>query len=222
MDKYAVRLLLTAVMFGAVAVSATLFSNALAQTAGSEPLSAPGRSETEFQQKSDSDKTAYLVSVHTRRPDGTVTVLDADGRQVASCRTDAQGDGSVGPLLPGHYYARASRTDYVLFSLSDTAAVCVQRGSGWADGERLYLTEYVPSRLDLTCEVQDSDASILTVTLKDGTGQEAEQTGYITNGSVQLVFDGIRAGTYGVFWGETELSVIEIDGQTSLTVTVPP
>lgn len=221
MDRYAVRLLLTAVMFGAVAVSATLFSDALTQTAGSEPLPAPRSSETEQLQKPNI-QTAYLVSVHTQRPSGTVTVLDADGRQVTSCQTDAQGDGSVGPLLPGHYYARANRTDYVLFSLSENAAVCVQRGSGWADGERLYLTEYRPSRLDLTCKLPEEDDSvILTVTLQDETGQRSEQTGYVKDGAVQLVFDGLRAGTYQIFHGDTELATTQIDGRTSLTVTLP-
>lgn len=219
MDRYAVRLLLTAVMFGAVTVSATLFSDALTQTAGSEPPPVPGSSETEIRQEP--DKTAYLVSVHTQRPCSTVTVLDADGRQVASCRTDAQGDGQLGPLLPGNYFARANRTDYVLFSLSDNAAVSTQRGSGWADGERLYLTEYVPSRLDLTCELQEDETPILTVTLFGETGQTAEQTAYVTDGSAQLTFDGLPAGTYRICRGETELAAVKVDGQTKFTVAVP-
>ncbi len=219
MDRYAVRLLLTAVMFGAVAVSATLFSDALTQTVGSEPPSVSGSSEAEIRHKP--DKAAYLVSVHTQRPGSTVTVLDADGRQVASCRTDAQGDGCLGPLLPGNYFARANRTDYVLFSLSDNAAVSTQRGSGWADGERLYLTEYVPSRLDLTCKLQEDDTSILTLTLYGDAGQIAEQTAYVTNADAQFTFDGLMAGTYRICRGETELAAVEVDGQTRFTVVVP-
>ena len=139
-----------------------------------------------------------------------------------TCQTDAQGDGSIGPLFPGHYYARASRTDYVLFSLSENAAVYVQRGSGWADGERLYLTEYRPSRLDLTCKLpEEDDSAILTVTLQDETGQRSEQTGYVKDGTVQLVFDGLRAGAYQIFHGDTEFATTQIDGRTSLTVTLP-
>ncbi len=219
MDRYAVRLLLTAVMFGAVAVSATLFSDALTQTAGSEPPAVSGSSETEIEQRP--DKTAYLVSVHTQRPHGTVTVLDADGRQVASCRTDAQGDGQLGPLLPGSYFARANRTDYVLFSLADNAAISTQRGSGWADGERLYLTEYVPSRLELTCKLQEDKTPLLTVTLYGEAGQTVEQTAYVTDGIAQFTFDGLPAGTYRISREEAELAAVEVDGQTNLTLTVP-
>lgn len=220
MDRYAVRLLLTAVMFGAVTVSATLFSDALAQTAGSEPLSVPRSSETEEYQKPNT-QTAYLVSVHTARPGSTVTVLDADGRQVASCRTDEQGDGSVGPLFPGRYFARANRTDYVLFSLAENAAVFAHKGSGWADGERLYLTEYVPSRLDLTCEVQEDETPLLTVTLYGEAGHTAEQTAYVTDRSAQFTFDGLPSDTYRVCRGETELAAVKVDGQTCLNVTLP-
>lgn len=221
MDRYAVRLLLTAVMFGAVTVSATLFSDALAQTAESEPLSVPGSSETEERLQPNSTKTAYLVSVHTQACNETVAVLDEDGRAVAFCRTDAQKSGSVGPLEPGRYYAKAASTGYVSFTLADNAAVSVQAGSGWADGERLYFTAYEPAQLELTCEVPNGfHSAILTVTLRDEAGQKTEQTAYITDGEACFVFDGLCPGTYRVCHGETELAAVQIDGQTSLTVTL--
>lgn len=217
MDRYAARLLLTAVMFGAVAVSATLFSDAKAQTAGSEPPSVSALAETEQVFASDA---VWFVAVITEKPGQTVTVLDEDGHAYGQYVTDEDGDGAIGPLPPGTYFARTQSSGYVRFSVGAQAEITAQAGSGWADGERLYLTDRLPSRLELTCKAPDRQ--LVTLLLRDEDGQPTERTARVENGSAVLIFDGMQAGAYEICLGETVLQTVKLDGRTSLTITLPP
>lgn len=221
MDRYAARLLLTAVMFGAVAVSATLFSDARTQTAGSEPPSAAVIAETEQtpQPNSADAQTAWLVAVRTESPRQTVTVLDQDGHLIGTFHTDADGDAALGPFAPGTYFARSQSSGYVRFSVGEQAEVYAQAGSGWADGERLYLTDMLPSRLELACEAPGRQ--LVTLTLRDADGQPTERTAHVQNGAAFLVFDGMQAGTYDICLDDTVLRTVKLDGRTSLTLTLP-
>ena len=221
MDRYAARLLLTAVMLGTVAVSATLFSDALTQAGGSEPLPVQVQTEGESRQN-DFRVQRFYLSVHaqTGQIHDMISVLDEEGMSVGNWQTEPDGSVTIGPLAPGIYYARALHTDYVCFSFSENAQVSVQAGSGWADGEQLFLTKYVPSRLDLCCTVPQQQ-EIVTLELVSADGQNYLQTGYVDNGSAQLTFDGLPAGTYELCrYGEV-LQSVQLDGQMTLSVTLP-
>ena len=225
MDRYAARLLLTAVMFGAVAVSATLFSDALAQGAGSEPLPVPASRETERKetQTESNELPSYYVSVQAEGGSGFVTVLDEDGSAVGNWETEEDGDAVIGPLAPGIYYAKGNHTGYAQILLEDNAAISVQAGCGWADGERLYLTSYEPSRLELTCILPEGaeNIGIVTLELLRSDGKRLEQTGWQENGKVSVVFDGLRQGTYDILLHGTVLRTTAVDGRTSLALTLP-
>lgn len=227
MDRYAARLLLTAIMFGAVAVSATLFSDALTQTAGSEPLPVAaygetGRQETSHEMTSNM-QTQYSVSVRTQPAAAAefVTVLDAEGAAVGNWQTDEAGQTVIGPLVPGTYYARGKYTGYAQIILKDNAAVTVQAGCGWSDGEVLYLTDFEPSRLTINCTQPNANSGIVTLTLLAEDGQSYERTGILESGTATLIFDGLPAGAYELFHGNTGLQTFNIDGETSLSITLP-
>ena len=217
MDRYAARLLLTAVMFGAVAVSATLFSDARVQTAGSEPPSVQTSAETE---QVFSPDAAWYVAVRTERPEQKITVLDENGHAYGQFEADADGDAAIGPLPAGIYFARTQSSGYVRFSVGEQAEVTAQAGSGWADGERLYLTDRLPSRLELTCRAPGRQ--LVTLSLRDEDGQPTERTARVENGSATLIFDGMQAGTYDICLEEAVLQTVKLDGRTSLTLTLPP
>lgn len=219
MDRYAARLLLTAVMFGAVAISATLFSDIPAQAAGSEPLPAAVYRETAQQTQTNTE--LYCVSVCTQQQaEAFVTVLNEDGYTVGNWWTDEEGCTVIGPLAPGTYYAKGKYTGYAKFTLADNAAVSVQAGYGWADGELLHLTDFEPSRLELTC-TQGKESGIVTLTLKGVDGQSIERTGYLRDGTAELTFDGLQKGRYTLCQSDAELQTAEVDGCTSLTVALP-
>lgn len=225
MDRYAARLLLTAVMFGAVAVSATLFSDALAQGAGSEPLPVPASRETVKKVKQDSEKNAptFYISVQAGENTAFVTVLDEQGSAVGNWQTEENGNAAIGPFCPGIYYVKGNCTGYAQIILEDNAAVSVQAGFGWSDGERLFLTDYEPSRLELTCFLPGNAADgIVTLELLRSDGERFEQTGWQKNGKVSIVFDGLRKGTYDILLHGTVLRTTAVNGRTSLALTLPP
>lgn len=220
MDRYAARLLLTALMLGAVAVSATLFSDALTQTEGSEPLPAMVQTNRATGQN-DRQEQRYFVAAQalTGRKQDMISVLDEEGMSAGNFMTDADGYADIGPLAPGIYYARAFHTDYVRFTLGENAEVSVQEGCGWADGERLYLTEFVPSRLELSCTVPQQQ--IVTLELVSAEGTSYLQTGYVEDGRTELVFDGLPADTYELCLNGKPLQTVPLDGKTSLCVELP-
>lgn len=221
MDRYAARLLLTAVLFGAVAVSATLFSDALTQTAGSEPQSVSVSRETAREQ-TDRQVPAYFISVRTEAAEqaGFITVLDEEGAAAGNWQTAQDGCTTVGPLSPGIYYAKGKNTGYAQFTVDENAAVSVQAGCGWADGEQLYLTDFEPSRLELTCTRQTE--GLVTLTLRKSDGAVTERTGYMTNGELLLIFDGLKPGTYDICLDDRTLRTTAVNGQVRLTLALPP
>lgn len=220
MDRYAARLLLTAVLFGAVAVSATLFSDALTQAAGSEPQPVSVRAETQ-KKTAEPNVPSYAVSVRTKAPEQAefITVLDEEGAAVGNWQIAEDGITTVGPLVPGIYYAKGKYTGYAQFTLDENAAVSVQAGCGWADGEQLYLTDFEPSRLELTCTRQAS--GLVTVVLEKSDGTQQERTGYVTDGEAVLTFDGLQPGTYDICLDGKVLRTTAVKGQVRLTVELP-
>lgn len=221
MDRYAARLMLTALLFAAVTVSATLFSDAMTQTAESEPLSVSVSDQIRQQKETDSNQYFISVSVKTPQSAGVITVLDEDGTLVGNWQADAESNAVIGPLAPGMYYVRAKHTGYAKLLLEENAAVYVQAGCGWADGERLYLTNYVPARLVLNCTQPNTPDGIVTLCLIRSDGQKIEQTAYLKNGSSQIVFDGLKAGTYEICFHESVLQTVVLEGFSECHVILP-
>lgn len=226
MDRYTARLLLTAVMFGAVAVSATLFSDALTQSAGSEPQSVTVLTEMSLRSTQEDGQMlpTFYLSVRTQMNSSNsyVTVLDSEGAAIGVWQTDADGSAVVGPLAAGDYYAKGSGTGYVRFTLHENAAVTVAMGCGWSDGELLHLTNCEPSRLEVICkQTQTAQSGVVTLTVKRADGVGYAQTDRWDNGTAVLLFDGLEQGIYDICLSDTVLETVAVDGNVTRTLTLP-
>ena len=190
MEGYGLRLLCAAAVFLMAGLSPAMLSVREEEPAPTAPAA------------------GWYVSVGSQvlLPGDQVVFYDRDGQEADRQTADADGDLAAGPLAPGEYSTWQERLGTVRFRLEENGAVTALEGNGWADGERLWLTEGPVSSLRVTVGTERLmiDGRLLTLTLEQEDGITRQQSVYISLDSQAVngvytrtcLFDGLPPGLY--------------------------
>lgn len=155
MDRNSIRLALTGVLIGAVALTAALAAGR--KPAGEERAPDPAavlREDTEEAapvlataapagsgDESPGEAGPYLVALRAEDPEPgeRLYLCDAAGCPLEEILPDRDGDAALGPLAPGSYQVCREQTQVGAFRLQDNAALTGAEGRLWTDGELLHL-----------------------------------------------------------------------------------
>lgn len=220
-------LLLVAVAGGA---TAGIVSSAVAeakepspqlQTESQSPRS-PNISQTLAREKADLLLVRMMIRAEELTEGSTIEIMTPSRSIVQTLTVNERHEAVTSGLEPGQYLAVSEQIGGVLFSLHENASVAVIGGSGWSDGEMVYLTTQQTGTVRV-CRYVAKDA----VDAADGTwytysllGQDyaSDRIVHITMESEQeagdylqcCTFSGLPEGVYTLWENGTELQTVEV------------
>ena len=145
-----------------------------------------------------------------------IRICRQDGAAVQTLTPDAEGAAVSNPMVPGEYLA-ITELGRAAFTLHENAAVSVQSGCGWSDGEQLYLTHAAVGSVTVRRRVAAGELleedGWLDYTLSNSAyyARQVVRQETDTDAVLECVFQGVPYGSYvlhenGVDCGEVILT----------------
>lgn len=214
MKRSAIRLCSAVLLMGLVITASVMLIGAT--TKEQAPAAQPQMTDT---------KTYVWVRVlfATEPRAQEIFLYDSEGHPMQRLTPDESGMAASELLNPGQYYA-ATEGCCTEFTLNNNASIRVDGGSGWSDGEILYLSgaEIGTVTLERTGPASDDDGW-LDYTLKN---EEFERREVLRCSSekelLTCTFAGVPYGTYVLWEDGVERCTVTVDERTpDVTVTLP-